>query len=82
MGSAVLRDLLQRSRGVSFSPEEIETMAAAYEVVRKKMHDRGQPPLVYELIAKKIIELGKIKALDSKEMAERVLASFGLPEER
>jgi hypothetical protein len=45
------------------------------------MHDRGQPQLVNEVIAKRIIELGKTKALDSKEMAERVLASFGLPDE-
>jgi hypothetical protein len=77
----VLKDLIHRTRGVSFSPEEIETMVAAYDVVRKKLHDRGQPEMVNELIAKRIIELGKTKALDSKEMAKTVLSSFGLPHE-
>jgi hypothetical protein len=77
----VLRDLIQRTRGVSFSPEEIATMAVAYDVAKKKLHDRGQPQVVNEIIAKRIIDLGKTKALDSKEMAERVLASFGLPRE-
>ena len=77
----VLKDLIQRARDVSFSPEEIETMVAAYDVARKKLHDRGQPELVNEIIAKRIIALGKTKALDSKEMAARVLASFGLPRE-
>jgi hypothetical protein len=74
-----LKDLILKTRGVSFSPEEIETMAAAYSAVTENLHDRGQPELVNEIIAKRIIELGKSKALDSKEMADRVLASFGFP---
>jgi hypothetical protein len=66
-------------RGASFSPEEVRVMAHAYEAVSVKLHDRGQPPVVKELIAKRVIELGKLKALDSRELADRVLASFGLP---
>lgn len=73
-----LKDLILKTRGVSFSPEEIED-AAAYSAVTENLHDRGQPELVNEIIAKRIIELGKSKALDSKEMADRVLASFGFP---
>ena len=71
-----LRRLLQ---GVSFSPEEISAMTAAYEVVRKRLHDRGQPELVNEIIAKRIVDIAKTKALNAAEMADRVLKSFGLP---
>ena len=68
-------------QGVSFSPEEIGAMTTAYEAVRKKLHDRGQPELVNEIIAKRIVEVGKTKALNATEMASRVLKSFGLPED-
>jgi hypothetical protein len=73
-----LRRLLQ---GVSFSPEEIREITEAYEAVRKQLHDRGQPNLVNEIIAKRIIEVAKTKALNSAEMAKRVVKSFGLPED-
>jgi len=56
-------------------------MVIAYEIAKEKLHDRGQPPLVNEIIAKRIIDLGKTKALNSKELVERVLASLGLPRE-
>jgi hypothetical protein len=65
--------------GSAFSPEEVRVLADAYEAVSVKLHDRGQPAVVKELIAKRVIELGKLKALDSRELADRVLASFGLP---
>jgi hypothetical protein len=61
-----------------FSPDEVKAMAEAYETVRRKLHDRGQPALVNEIIAKRIIDLAKLKALDAHELADRVLASFGL----
>jgi hypothetical protein len=61
-----------------FSPEEVQAMAEAYESVRQKLHDRGQPAIVNEIIAKRIIELAKLKTLDARELADRALASFGL----
>jgi len=73
-----LRRLLE---GVSFSPEEVRAMTTAYEAVRKKLHDRGQPELVNEIIAKRVVEVGKTKALNAAEMTSRVLKSFGLPED-
>jgi hypothetical protein len=73
-----LRRLLQ---GVSFSPEEVRSMTLAYEAVRRKLHDRGQPELVNEIIAKRIVDVGRTKALNAAEMANRVLKSFGLPED-
>jgi len=70
-----LRGLLE---GHAFSPEEISAMADAYETVRLQLHDRGQPVVVNEIIAKRIIELAKLKTLNADELAARVLRSFGL----
>jgi hypothetical protein len=66
----------------SSTPEQMAVMAEAYEVVRRTLHDRGQPELISEVIAKRIIELAKKGGLDSKELASQTLASFGLPENR
>jgi hypothetical protein len=57
-------------------------MGQAYEAVRQKLHDRGQPAVVNEVIARRIVELAKREALTGHELAERALASFGLAGER
>ena len=64
--------------GLAFSPEEIAVMAAAYEAIRRQQHDRGQPEAINEIIAKRIIDLAKLRALEADELAARVLSSFGL----
>jgi hypothetical protein len=76
-----VKAILKQMRDVSFSPEEIEAMATAYEIATRKLHDRGQPQLVNEVLAKRIIELGKSKVLAPSEMAEQLLASVGLSRE-
>ena len=70
-----------RSSTLTVSNNSRLCMVIAYEIAKEKLHDRGQPPLVNEIIAKRIIDLGKTKALNSKELVERVLASLGLPRE-
>jgi hypothetical protein len=67
--------------GGTFSPEEVAAMGRAYESVRQKLHDRGQPAIVNEIIARRIVELAKLKALNAQELADRALASFGLSTE-
>jgi hypothetical protein len=71
--------LLRLLQDAAFSPEEIQAMVQAYDTVRRKLHDRGQPEAVNEIIAKRIIELAKLKTLNSEELAARVLNLFGLP---
>jgi len=68
--------------GEVFSAEQVKAMAQAYEAVRQKLHDRGQPAIVNEVIAGRIIELVKREGLTANELAERALASFGLAGER
>jgi hypothetical protein len=68
--------------GGVFSAEQVTVMAQAYEAVRQKLHDRGQPAVVNEVVARRIIELAKREALTAHQLAERALASFGLAGER
>jgi hypothetical protein len=65
-----------------FSADQVTVMAQAYEAVRQKLHDRGQPAVVNEVVAQRIIELTKREALTAHQLAERALASFGLAGER
>ena len=69
-----LRRMLE---GMTFSPEDIAIMTDAYDVVRRELDDRGQPEIVNEVLAKRIIALGGTKALNAEEMATRALTSFG-----
>lgn len=71
----VIRRLVESG---SFTPEEIAIMVAAYETVRQRVPDQGQSELVNEQIAKRILALAKLKALNAEEIASRVLASFGI----
>src|SRR5690242_15718673 len=78
--SMVIRKLLGQG---AFSPEEIAIMVEAYETVRERLHDRGDPELLNEQIAQRILGLAKLGTLDTKEMVSRVLASFEVrPEDK
>jgi hypothetical protein len=53
-------------------------MVQAYEFVLKELHDRGQPDVVREVIAKRIIELAAIGERDSRRLCTTILSEFGL----
>lgn len=64
--------------GRQFLSEQLRVMGEAYEAVCSNLHDSGQPAIVNEIIARRIIYLAKLEALDAKELSSRALASFGL----
>ena len=66
--------LFQRA---DFDPETIEIMAAAYEKARKSLHDKGQPPLVQEIIAGRIISAAKTGLRDPEKLCEIALTALG-----
>ena len=43
--------------GRSFDPELTHAMGEAYDAARKALHDKGQPPIVEEIIAQRIVEV-------------------------
>ena len=45
--------------GVLFDPAQVEVMSAAYDEAIKALHDTGQPDIVQEVLAKRIVAIGK-----------------------
>lgn len=60
-----------------FGPKKIKTLCDAYEKARKSLHDTGQPPIVNEVIAERIITLAKQGEFDSDRLCEKALSALG-----
>jgi hypothetical protein len=63
-----------------FDPEAIAAMSEAFDAACKELHDTGQPLVVLEVIAKRIIAAASIGERDSVRL--RAAALVGLPGER
>jgi hypothetical protein len=66
--------------GQSFSPEEIQALARAYEMALAALQDSGQPDIVHEVIAKRIIETALEGELDPAALCAVALAAFNTEE--
>lgn len=64
-------------RDESFDPETVRVMNEAYEKVHKALHDRGQPPVVNEIIAKRIITAARNGIRDPLMLAEYAIRALG-----
>jgi hypothetical protein len=64
--------------GTSFPPEVVAILGDAYEGARRSLHDTGQPHLVKEVIAKRIIHLAAQGERDPKNLCEQALAGLGI----
>jgi hypothetical protein len=62
----------------SFDAETTRAMGEAFDDICKHLHDRGQPEIVRDVIAKQIIEAAKRGERDPSRLRDSVLASFGL----
>jgi hypothetical protein len=56
----------------------IKITALAYDVTLKELHDRGQPEIVREIIAKHIVELAAIGEREPTQLSEMVLSELGI----
>lgn len=56
----------------------IEVMNNAYGKACRMLHDKGQPALVQEVIARRIMEMTKAGERDPNRICQRVLADLGL----
>jgi len=57
-----------------FDPDTVDKLVAAYDLARKSLHDKGQPPVVLEVIAQRIIVLAKDGQRDPRKLADGALA--------
>jgi hypothetical protein len=65
--------------GASFDPEAVDVMTTAYDLVMQSLHDRGQPEIVKEVIAKRIVELAAVGEREPQRLSATVLSELGLP---
>lgn len=65
----------------SFDADAARVMGEAYDKARRMLHDTGQPHLVQEIIAKKIIDIATTGVRDPDELARQALLSLGLRSE-
>ena len=52
-------------------------MGEAFERACQSLHDMGQPDVVKEIIAKRIVEVAKTGERDPVQLCERALAALG-----
>src|SRR5436190_7088337 len=54
----------------AFDAETVKGMGIAYDRALRELRDRGQPPVVREVLARRIIDAAKAGERDSKTLCE------------
>jgi hypothetical protein len=67
--------------GTVFDDQATELMGEAFAAACKELHDKGQPSIVYEVIAKRIIDAVRIGERDPVQLRNMGLAGLGLDKE-
>lgn len=65
-------------REAAFGPEATRVMGEAFEMARRSLHDTGQPEIVQEVLAKRIIDLARKGERDPQKLCEGALRALGL----
>jgi len=66
--------LFQRA---DLEPETVDILARAYEKARRSLHDKGQPNIVQEVIAERIIAAAQTGERDPDKLCEKALIALG-----
>ena len=72
-----LSALRSPSNGAEFDHDCIGVMSSAYDLAIRSLHDTGQPDIVNEIIAKKIISLAKTGERDVIVLSDFALNALG-----
>ena len=67
--------------GVVFNDLATQVMGQAFDAACKELHDKGQPTIVYEVIAKRIIDAARNGERDQVRLRNLGLAGLGLDKE-
>jgi hypothetical protein len=71
-------DILPFLKDRAFDATATRVMGEAYDRARRMLHDKGQPHVVQEIIAKRIIDIAATGERDPDELARRALRAVGL----
>jgi len=69
--------ILDLFRQAGFDPETVKTLGDAYEKARKSLHDTGQPQIVNEIIAQRIVALAKKGERNPDRLCAGALTALG-----
>jgi hypothetical protein len=73
--------LFIRKTGTAFDDHATKAMGEAFDAACIALHDSGQPQIVYEVIAKRIIDAAKSGERDVDRLRDAGLAALGLRRE-
>jgi hypothetical protein len=76
-GAATMAAIIQLFREAAFNPETVKLLCEAYDCAVKHLHDAGQPDIVYEVIARRIIAHAKQGELDPAKLCAAALKGLG-----
>jgi hypothetical protein len=65
-------------KGTAFSPEVTGVLGEAFDRATRDLHDGGQPAVVQEILAKRIIDLVAWGERDPEIIASKALDSVGI----
>lgn len=63
--------------GVVFNDQATKAMGRAFDSACAELHDKGQPAIVYEVIATRIIDAARKGERDADRLREAGLAALG-----
>ena len=69
-----MSNVLAMFQGEKFDRYEVDLLQLAYDKARRSLHDRGQPPVVQEIIARRIIDAAKHGERDPDKLCEAALS--------
>jgi len=67
-----------RKSGVVFDDRVTDLLGQAFDAARRELHDKGQPDIVYEIVAVRIIEAARKGERDVSKLAAAGLAALGI----
>ena len=73
-----MNKIIQLFQDTAFDPELIQLMGQAYDKACQAMHESGQPAIVREIIAKKILQAAHKGERDPGKLCEQALRAVKL----
>ena len=70
-----------KKSGIVFDDHATSILGEAFDAACKELHDKGQPTIVYEVIAKRIIDAAKKGERDPVRLRNAGLAALGFDKE-
>jgi hypothetical protein len=72
-----MSNVIQLFRATSFDPETVKLLCTAYDKAMASLHDAGQPAVVHEVIAQRIIADAKRGERDLDRLCANALLGLG-----